>query len=85
MKRIIRILPIIVLSILCGKAQAQTIVLDDFSSSRVNPGTGENIIAVYNGEDPGQTYSIGNGNTSGYRLVLKWNLLAFLTLSLHRN
>jgi hypothetical protein len=61
MKRIIRILPLMVLAIFCVKAQAQTIVLDDFSGPRVNSGTGENLIEVYNVYDPGQTYSIGNG------------------------
>ena len=61
MKRLFKIFPVIVLGILCGKVQAQTIVLDDFSGPRMNTGTGENIIEVYNGEDPGQTYTIGNG------------------------
>ena len=61
MKRLFKIFPIIVLGILCSKVQAQTIVLDDFSGPRLNTGTGENIIEVYNGEDPGQSYSIGNG------------------------
>lgn len=52
-------------SIVNGTTQASTppptgtITLDDFSGPRPNPGNGNiDIISVYNGEDPGQTYTI---------------------------
>src|SRR5262245_14164703 len=47
--------------LLCRQVEAQTITLDNFSGPRTNPGTGENLIETYNGEDPGQTYTINGG------------------------
>jgi len=61
MKEITKILTILFLCVICRQAQAQSIVLDNFSAPRVNPGTGENLIESYNGEDPGQTYTISGG------------------------
>ncbi len=61
MKTKATLLSLLFVCILCRQADAQTITLDDFSGPRSNPGTGENIIETYNGEDPGQTYTISGG------------------------
>lgn len=61
MKRLIGILPVLLLCILSAQVQAQSVVLDDFSGPRANSGTGTDIFTIYGGEDPGQTYNIANG------------------------
>jgi hypothetical protein len=62
MKTMATILTFLLLCVFINRRlEAQTVTLDDFSGPRTNPGTGENLIETYNGEDPGQTYTISGG------------------------
>jgi hypothetical protein len=80
-KKIRKILPFLLLCILCRQAEAQIITLDDFSGPRPNPGNAPaNIIQTYLGEDPGQTYTIGSGKlqvTGSPSAGIYWNFLSY--------
>jgi hypothetical protein len=62
MRKIAAILSLLLFCILLYRqVEAQSVTLDNFSAPRANSGTGENLIETYNGEDPGQTYTISGG------------------------
>src|SRR3989344_114577 len=57
-----------------------TIILDNFSGPRLNSGTGGDIFYTYLGEDPGQTYSITNGQmrvTGSPTVGIYWHFLPY--------
>ena len=57
-----------------------TIILDNFSGPRLNSGTGGDIFSTYLGEDPGQTYSITNGQmrvTGSPTVGIYWHFLPY--------